>query len=164
MSETPILDLQQDPPKRKISKLGLAIGVLVGAILGFAMVEVTDPARSSPLAMVWWIPGFYVAIAIHELGHFVAARLAGMQAGGMAIGGFCLMKSGDNWTFRFDRRFVIGGFFKPLPPVGELRRARFAWMVAGGPLGSIAWTAAFWLLSLKFSSGAGMAGTRMQTS
>jgi hypothetical protein len=48
MSETPSLDLQQDPPKRKLSKLGLAIGVLVGAILGFAMIEVTDPAIVPP--------------------------------------------------------------------------------------------------------------------
>jgi hypothetical protein len=74
------------------------------------------------------------------------------------------MKSGDNWTIHFDRRFIIGGFFKPLPRVGQFRRDRFAWMVAGGPLASIALTAAFWLLSHKFGSGAGVAGTRTQTS
>jgi hypothetical protein len=78
MSEAPILDLQQDPPKRRIGKLGLAIGVLVGAMLGVAM-EAAEPATSSPFSVVWWITGLYVGIAIHTLGHFVAARLAGMQ-------------------------------------------------------------------------------------
>ena len=54
------------------------------------------------------------------------------------MGGFIFEKSGRNWTFRFDRRRLFGGFFKPLTGAGGFHRSRYAWMVAGGPLASFA--------------------------
>jgi hypothetical protein len=51
------------------------------------------------------------------------------------------LKSGDRWIFRFDyRRILGGGVARPLPPLGEFRPARYAWMVAGGPIASVVLT------------------------
>jgi hypothetical protein len=50
------------------------------------------------------LPALYLVIAIHELGHLAAGRLAGLDTGGIAVGGFVFTKAGKNWTFRFDRR------------------------------------------------------------
>jgi hypothetical protein len=83
------------------------------------------------------LPALYLVIAIHELGHLAAGRLAGLDAGGIAVGGFVFMKSGKNWTFRFDRRLLGCGFFKPLTGTAAFRPTRYAWMVAGGPAASL---------------------------
>ncbi len=93
--------------------------------------------------MSWLIPMLYAGIAVHEAGHLLAGKLAGMDAGGISVGGFLLYKSGRNWVFKFDyRRLLSGGFAKPLPPKGHFEVVPFAWMVAGGPLTNVLFAAA----------------------
>ncbi len=100
-----------------------------------------------------FIPALYAAIGVHEFGHVVAATLAGVDIGGIAVGGFALIKSGKNWLVRFDRQTCLsGGFVHPLTNSGSVRTSRWAWMIAGGPLASLVLTAA---CALKWLHSAG---------
>jgi hypothetical protein len=135
MATAPILDLQQDPPKPRNRRLW--IWLIVGGAWGI-LGQFVSIGKLPPFNGLLFIPALYAAIAIHEVGHLVAGKLAGMNPGGIAIGGFLFCKSGRNWVFKFDyRRLLAGGFAKPLPPKGEFHVAPFAWMAAGGPLASI---------------------------
>jgi hypothetical protein len=134
MSTTPILDLERDPPKARRNWVGLAIGVAFG--MGLIFVP-TLPFHLPAFNSLMWIPGLFVAIAIHEIGHLAVGKLVGMDPGGIAVAGILLFKSGDNWVVRFNPRFLLGGFAKPLPAKGEFHPAPYAWMIAGGPMASI---------------------------
>src|SRR5580700_9679454 len=126
MSATPILDLWKDPPAPRASKWPWMFGLAVGAGIWFVPASLSDSLPGfNPLV---WIVGFYIAIAIHELGHLTAGKMAGMAPGLLSIGGFVLTKSGDHWNFRFDRRQIFGGMAGLLPHRGDFRVAAFAWM------------------------------------
>jgi hypothetical protein len=127
MSETPILDLELEPPKLRRPWLAYLLGGVIGALIGFYLADRIDS--------LWWLPILYVSVAVHEVGHLIAAKLVGMEAGGIVIGGLVIFKSGSRWLTRFEwRRILSGGLFKPLPRKGDFDPARYAWMVAGGPL------------------------------
>jgi len=128
MSETPILDLERDPPKLHRSWTPVLCGLLIGiAILRWASL---DP--------LWCFPILYASIAFHEIGHLIAGKLVGMEAGGIVVGGLMILKSGNRWIYRFDfRRILSGGLAKPLPKKGDFDPAQYAWMVAGGPLATL---------------------------
>ncbi len=119
---------------------------LIGFILGLAIAAVGILEDQHKLPGWDWpgfngllfIPALYAAIAVHELGHLVAGKLVGLDTGGIAVGGFVFMKSGNNWTFRFDRHIWTGGFFKPLTRSADFHPSRYAWMIAAGPLASAA--------------------------
>lgn len=156
MVPTPILDLQQDPPKpiRRwwIWAVAIVIWSIAGPFLGSFV-------HLPPLDGRLFFPVLYAGIALHEAGHLVAGRLGGMRPGGIAIGGFLFHKSGRNWVYRFDyRRILSGGIAKPLPPKGEIRVAPFAWMVAGGPLtnAALAGASAVWM---GYAGESALAGT-----
>ena len=86
----------------------------------------------------WWFPLLYASIALHEVGHLIAGKLVGMEAGGIVVGGLMLLKSGGRWRWHFDyRRILSGGLAKPLPRKTDFDPARYAWMLAGGPLTNI---------------------------
>ena len=55
--------------------------------------------------LVYLLPALYLGLVIHELGHAVTARLAGLDVGGLCIGGFMVMQSGG----RLDVHLVCGG-------------------------------------------------------
>src|SRR5580692_11051607 len=128
MSETPILDLECEPPK--VSRPWMTYL--------FSAIAVIIIVRWIPVDGLWWFPVLYASIAFHEIGHLVAGKLVGMKAGGIVVGGLMFVRSGDRWRFRFDYRLLLsGGVAKPLPAKGDWNPARYAWMVAGGPLATI---------------------------
>ncbi len=157
MSETPILDLEREPPEPSKPWLPKLIGVIAGLLVTLTFIlEDQDklpnwhwPAFNGLLI----IPALYVSIAIHEIGHLVAGTLVGLDTGGIAIGGFVFAKSGKNWTFRFDRRMWVSGFFKPLTPAAAFPPARFAWMIGGGPLASFALAVVCFLIYVYSGNG-----------
>ncbi|MCU1274690.1 MAG: cytolysin immunity CylI protein [Bryobacterales bacterium] len=100
------------------------------------------------------IPALYVAIAFHEIGHFVAGKLVGLDAGGISVGAFVFTKSGKNWVFRFDRRMCFGGFFKPLTGTVDFHPSRYVWLVAGGPFASIVLAGLCGSICVQYGSGA----------
>jgi hypothetical protein len=142
MSETPILDLECDPPKLHRSWLPTALGLLIG-------ISLIGSVTMDPL---WWFPILYASVAVHEIGHLVAAKLCGMEAGGIVVGGLMILRSGDRWLCRFDfRRILSGGIAKPLPTRADTHRAEHAWMVAGGPIATILLAAVSGIALLNYS-------------
>ena len=134
MSTTPILDLQEPPPKPGSARwIAVLIGVLIGGLVG--MLQVRLPTFSGMgFNGLLLIPAFYASIAVHELGHLLAGSLVGMPPGGLVIGGIVIFKSGRRWIIRFEPRRVFGGgLAKALPQKDSLRLASFGWMVAGVP-------------------------------
>lgn len=157
VSQTPVLDLEKEPPSPpatlRLRLTGIVVGLAIAALLITAdeggLPDWHWPAFNGLL----FFPVLYVVIAVHELGHLVASRLVGLRSGGIAVGGFFLLKSGRNWTFRFDRRACVGGFFKPLTGDGTFRASQFAWMVAGGPLASLFFAGFCLWIYLRFGNG-----------
>lgn len=153
VSATPILDLEQSPPepgspwRRRL--IALVLGVVLGALL---ILEDQARLRGWPWPAcngLLLIPALYVGIAIHELGHLVAGRLVGLNAGGISVGPFVFAQSGKNWVIRFDRRRWFGGFFKPLTNTIDCPLSRFAWLVAGGPIANLALATVCGVISVR---------------
>lgn len=163
MSPTPILDLEQDPPRPLVRRwwtallLGAGIGLggivllLAAALLGWYDPETLPDLP--PLNLWLFLPALYAAVFLHEAGHLAVAKLAGFSAGGICVGGLMLLRSGERWTVRFDRRYLFGGLAVPLPSQRDFRRGRYAWVVAGGPVASILFSGICWLALHR--SGAG---------
>lgn len=156
-SATPILDLDQAPPEPSMAWLpkliGLLLGLVVGAILILADRDQLPQWHWPPFNALLFVPALYVAIAFHEIGHFVAGKLVGLEAGGISVGAFVFTKSGKNWVFRFDWRMWTCGFFKPLSGTVDFHPSRYAWFVAGGPLASIGLTVLCGLICVQYGSG-----------
>ena len=110
VSATPIFDLDQAPPEPSMTWLPKLIGFILGLVIGAILIL----ADQNKLPQWHWprfngllfVPALYVAIAFHEIGHFIAGKLVGLEAGGISIGAFVFTKSGKNWVFRFDWRIV----------------------------------------------------------
>ena len=152
MSATPILDLEQDPPKPHSNWIVIAVCLAIGGALGYLPSAFGHdlPGFNGLL----WLPFLYVAVAIHELAHLVVGKVTGMAPGGIIIGGFIAMKSGSRWKVRFDpRRIFGGGLAIPLPSKDRFHVMGFAWMVAAGPIASVLSTLACWLAFREFGSG-----------
>jgi hypothetical protein len=158
LSSTPILDLEEAPPKPPGSWPARLIGVIIGLVISAILIL----ADQNSLPQWHWpafnglllFPALYVVFALHEIGHFVAGKLVGLDAGGISVGPFAFAKSGKNWRFRFDwRTCIIGGFFTPLTTV-DVPPLRYVWLVAGGPLASIVLTVLFGLICAQYGSGA----------
>jgi len=157
MPATPIFDLEQPPPEPRRSWPPKLIGGVLGAIVTAILILVDQGElpdwRWPPCNGLLLFPALYLVIAAHELGHLAAGRLAGLDTGGIAVGGFVFMKSGKNWTFRFDRRLLGGGFFKPLTGTAGFRPDRYACMVAGGPTVSLFLMLVCGWVSVHYGSG-----------
>ena len=158
LSSTPILDLEQYPPKPPGLWLPRLIGVMIGSVISALLIL----ADQNKLPQWHWpafnglllLPALYVVFALHEIGHLVAGKLVGLDAGGISVGPFAIAKSGKNWRFRVDwRTCILGGFFTPLT-TADVHPLRYVWLVAGGPLASIALTLLFGLICAQFGSGA----------
>jgi len=154
MSETPILDLEQEPPKTRHpwAVLLLVVPINTAIFLAPLYADMITPDAPSFNALLW-LPAIYVGIAIHELGHLLAGKLVGMDPGGISVGGFRFFKSGERWVFRFDGRLLISGFAKPLLAKGDFRRAPQAWMVAGGPIASLLFLGVCTLATFQLGGG-----------
>ena len=154
VSATPILDLEQDPPAPGSGKWTVLIYLVIGSAIGIGADSLG--VKLPQLNFLVWIPLLYIAISIHELGHLLAGKMTCMASGGIVVGGFVAMKSGDHWTVRFDPRRIFGsGMAIPLPGKDGFEAGRFAWMVAAGPIASIATTYVCWLAFRRFGDGAG---------
>ncbi len=118
MSATPIFDLEQAAPKAasrwRATLIALFIGLAIGALFILADQNKLPAWHWPRFNARWMIPGLYLAIAVHELGHWAAGSLVGLSAGGISVGAFVFVKSGKNWAFHFNRQAWIGGFFRPL--------------------------------------------------
>jgi len=148
MCPTQILDLTHDPPEARLSRRSImnSVIVLIGMIVP---TFIRNPAFNHWL----WLPAIYVGIVVHELGHVVSAQFAGIQAGGIGVGGLTIFKSGRRWRFGFEFARLFGGVFIPLPARSVSRPAQYGWMVAGGPLATVLFAAIVEIAVLRFGGG-----------
>ena len=79
MSETPIFDLEEGPPKAASVWRPRGIGALIGLAIATAFIladQSKSPAWHWPrFNLLLLVPGLYLATAIHELGHVLAGAL-----------------------------------------------------------------------------------------
>jgi hypothetical protein len=96
VSLTPILDLEQEPPKpRRRSRKGWIIAGSIYCLIvlaltvaqGLDLFEWPELPQAPSFDWLILLPALYVAILIHELGHLVAGKLAGMITAGFASAG-----------------------------------------------------------------------------
>src|SRR5437016_1196269 len=155
MSATPILDLEDKPPAPK----GAAIGPygylwIFGAFFALAMLAAQAYLSELPsLNVLMFLAALYAAIAVHEAGHLIAGRLAGLAPRGVAIGGFQFFQSGDRGIFRFERQRLFSGWAMVLTELRDFQVAPFAWTVARGPMASVLLTAICALAIKGFEAG-----------
>jgi hypothetical protein len=145
VSTTPIFDLEQDLPKPRSRPRNVWRSyALLGSVGLLFSYWAPPPSRDG---LTYLLPALYLGLMTHELAHAVTGKLAGLDVGGLCIGGFMLVRSGDRWMFRFSLRWLlnVGGFVVPLPASREVPQSRFAWFVAGGPIASILLTTVCWL-------------------
>ncbi len=158
MSATPILDLEQVPPARRRRRWARWLPIVIGAAIGFTLSALDwspDPDLWPGFNPILWFIGIYVTIAIHELAHLGVGMWRGMDPGGLIIGGFRLMRSGDRWTLRVEwKQFIIGGMAMPMS-TKDTSVADFVWMVAARPDRKHSVHAgALWIAFLHYGSGA----------
>ena len=138
MTETPILDLEQDPSAPAKRLLGLMPVMCIGIAVGVVAV-IVDPRWPRG----WMVPAFngflfspalYLAIAVHEIGHLLFARFAGIDVGGITVGVLGLARCGGRWRVRWNWSNWFGGSFVPGFGGPEFQLSQLAWMIVGGPV------------------------------
>jgi Peptidase family M50 len=142
VSATPILDLEQPLPQKRSKGwrpiyTGFVLGLLLVLILILDDENQLGDWHLPPFGGLWLIPALYVSIAIHELGHLIAGKLAGVKAGGVSLRAFVFSKYRRFWVFRLMPRNWTVGFYEPLVETSGFNLSRFFWMVAAGPIASI---------------------------
>jgi hypothetical protein len=155
MTATPILDLEKDPPKPRRAVWGRLVPLAIGASIGLLLAHAPDLPGTPSVNFFIWIVAVHFMILLHEMGHLAAGHLVGLPPGGIRVGCFTLIRSGDRWVFRFDLAGFASGMAIPLTPEGETRISSLVWMVAGGPIVSVVLMAVCWVAWIRFGDGTG---------
>ncbi|MBX3272438.1 MAG: site-2 protease family protein [Sandaracinaceae bacterium] len=115
--------------------LAAAFLLALGA-LGAIVVDDYEPAKLAPVFMLLsWFP----LIALHELGHAVAARLVGWRVEQIVVGFGREALSFEVWGVPFVlKTYPLGGYVVPAPRRLEGIRLRSALVYAAGPLAELA--------------------------
>jgi hypothetical protein len=106
----------------------------------------TNTPTGGPIVLFILFSAFYLAIAIHELGHLCAGWIAGFEFNTISVGPLLLFRAGKRPKIRLQRSF-LGGRVTMFPRSLDHLRRRFLIFIAGGPLASFAGSACFVFLS-----------------
>jgi hypothetical protein len=157
VSQTPILDLEHEPPQPpKIWRQ-----ILLGAFLGLLPLPLLILIEMGYVPEIRWpeindwliIPAVFVSLAVHEFGHLLVGSIVGLGVDGLSVGPFGYFRSGDRWIFRFEIKSLFCGCYKPRIGAADHSAGRYVWMVAGGPLFSLALASATWLATSLYGDG-----------
>jgi hypothetical protein len=115
--------------------LGLLLGVLISQ-------SASGPGqRQGALTLwhiLWVIPIFYLAVAIHELGHLLGGWLVDFRFVMLVIGPLRVMRTARSVQVSLNRTLRgVGGLAATIPRHFANLRSRLAVMIAGGPLASL---------------------------
>jgi hypothetical protein len=143
MTAYPTLELTQDPPARPRFDWR---GLLTGGVLGLLILVFIRKAGVGlpPAFLLLLFPAIWISLAVHEAGHALASVFAKVPIGGLLIGGFSRIRSGDRWILRFNAGQWMSGGVVPLPEGTYVHPSRYAWIIAAGPIASIALAALSW--------------------
>jgi hypothetical protein len=121
-----------------------AVALWGGVPLALALAAWIDARSSDPFSMAmslsweaaWW--AFALHLAVHEAGHFLAARAAGIAVSSVRIGPFELRRDPEGWRPRLcnELRFVLNGCVK----IGAATPWRAIAAAAAGPAATLGLT------------------------
>lgn len=141
-TSTPYLDRLLPLPGPVRSRLQFLIGFLVGAAIAIAPLYFRRFWSSLPdlfeLALDPWIFIFccYIGVVVHESGHFLAGRMAGLHLNLVRFGPLQI-----NAPFRISWHWKQGagarGFTSMLPRTGNVSRQQVLIMLIGGPAANL---------------------------
>jgi hypothetical protein len=142
-------------------RLGLLAAGGVGAACGYFGVHVVREVM--PEVEAGWLPGvlalvslplaFLLAVAVHECGHLLAGLLRGGRFLLLIVGPLRLASTRDGLRWGRNRSFpLFGGLASVAPRDASRIEADFGWLIAGGPLASLAGGAVLVATGLGFGS------------
>ncbi len=156
-------DKKPSSAMRTLSKL--FVNIVVGAIIGYLGMAFAGTylkrwtALHSFGAMDWalllaWTPvAFFLAIAIHELGHLAGALASGFRFRVLTIGPWSIIKAGDTpgkkWQHRFSRSvmgIISGQQISSPPPSGASDHQFIVYLLGGGVANLLVAALLFWLV------------------
>jgi hypothetical protein len=99
------------------------------------------------------IPALFVSILIHEFGHLIVGLRAGLGVDRLSVGPFVIFRSADRWAFSCKPMTWYLGSYKPRIQLTCENLSKYAWMIAGGPVGSLLLAAVCGFVAIRFGSG-----------
>ncbi len=130
--------------KNRKAPVGVALGMLFGAIAGFGLVTVLmalkpvgfKPSPWAVFLVVLWVP---LAVALHELGHVAAGLARGFRFYMFVVGPIRIDRLGPKMRMSWNSaKGAWGGLAICAPDrVQQGQWGRAAWYAAGGPLFSL---------------------------
>jgi hypothetical protein len=134
--DTPLLDRREPlpgaTPKGQTTHvlLGVALGVaIVVGGLRYAWLDAIGPVCLA------FLPAFYLAVLVHELGHLVAALALGFRWREFAVGAIIIRREAGRVRWHFvASRLVAGGQVQGVPRSSDGVRGQFLIVLAAGPI------------------------------
>jgi hypothetical protein len=106
-----------------------------------------DSAKTAPTSqiiafIIFFLPAFFLVVAIHEAGHAIAGSWVKFDFRMYVVGPFMWDKEESGWTFKWNRNLNLsGGLVICLPTSSENLAKRFSIYALGGPVASFIFTA-----------------------
>ena len=134
---TPLENLHPgDLPAPKKPKLWHSL--LLGGVLGLVLItlDLGLLLKVSSLTLLLLIPGWYLSVAIHEGGHFLAAIAVGHRVTAYSVGWLLIAREQSGWKLRRSH-YPLAGYVLALPDWTKNLRLRHAIVVAAGPAATL---------------------------
>ena len=145
--------LKQSMNKWSNIAIFMIFAMLVMAIAIYILIDDQSVAMISFGFGLAYLFGFIVVvfllIAVHELGHLLAARVSDMNVSGFCVGPLRWIKEKGEWRFSLFNDARVAGFVLALPKSSEFDRKQYMIFISGGPIASL--IAALLILSAYLS-------------
>jgi len=157
MSPTPILNREQPLPRAKQERgWPLLIGAVLGLLLVVLDVDFREILPPGNVMLIGFLPAFFVAVLVHELGHVAAGLSVGFELRMLVVGPLRLIRESRRWKLRFipSHIFLAGGLTSMAPKTAERLVERYLRLVLGGPVASVILLMASVILTVMFPGSA----------
>lgn len=117
----------------------IALGIAVAWLVWIESLPFRINLSTSPLSAILFLGlYYYLAIAIHEAGHWLAAQAMGFQLQFLVVGPLQILRRHHSLQLQINRSLMMaGGLTSVMPTQLQGLRWRLISMIAGGPLASL---------------------------